>query len=379
MQVGNNMIKSRKNGAEAPLHAGKTTILVVDDDACIRDLCERALREYRVLQAGSGQEALRVYRKEHVDLILSDVMMPNGTGIELLKQVKQLDPNAAVIIMTGFSEKDVILNALKEDADDFINKPLNLLQLKTSVDKVLVKKELKEELANIKRADQLKSNFLSLISHKLRTPITGISLFLQNIQRGVYDSDKEMFLQNVSLATEEAAHLSRLVADLLTFSRVMIDAEDNFREECDLNAIASELMAKSREFHGKLSIEIDLNLGQLPVLSLYRNKISFALYQIIDNAFKFSGEYGHVGLTTVAASNEVCIIVTDSGIGIPRSEFSKLFEKFYQIDPDNTGQVRGFGLGLFYARDFIRQHGGSISLDSEPGLGTTVTICLPLQ
>ena len=372
------MIKSRKNGAEAPLHAGKTTILVVDDDACIRDLCERALREYRVLQAGSGQEALRVYRKEPVDLILSDVMMPNGSGIELLKQVKQLDPTAAVIIMTGFSEKEVILNALKEDADDFINKPLNLLQLKTSVDKVLAKKALKEELANIKRADQLKSNFLSLISHKLRTPITGISLFLQNIQRGVYDSDKEMFLQNVSLATEEAAHLSRLVADLLTFSRVMIDAEDSFREECDLNAIASELLIKSRELHGKLSIEIDLNLGQLPMMNLYRNKISFALYQIIDNAFKFSGEYGHVVITTVAASNEVCIIVSDSGVGIPRSEFSKLFEKFYQIDPDNTGQVRGFGLGLYYARDFIRQHGGNISLDSEPGLGTTVTICLPL-
>lgn len=373
------MTTSRKNGAEAPLHTDKTTILIVDDDACIRDLCERALREYRVLQAGSGQEALRVYKKETVDLILSDVMMPGGSGIDLLKQVKQLDPTAAVIIMTGFAEKEVILNALKEGADDFINKPLNLLQLKTSVDKVLAKKALKEELANIKRADQLKSNFLSLISHKLRTPITGISLFLQNIQRGVYSSDNEMFQQNALLANEEAVYLSRLVADLLTFSRVMIDAEDNSREECDLNAIASELLVKSRELHGKLSIEIDTNLGQLPVMSLYRNKISFALYQIIDNAFKFSGEFGHVGLTTVATNHEVCLVVSDSGVGIPRLEFPKLFEKFYQIDPDNTGQVRGFGLGLFYARDFIRQHGGSISLDSDPGLGTTVTICLPLQ
>ncbi|MSN26609.1 MAG: response regulator [Geobacter sp.] len=373
------MTNSRKNGGRIPLHAGKTTILVADDDACIRDLCERALRDYRVLQAGTTQEAVRIYKKEPVDLILSDVMMPGGSGIELLKQVKLLDPNAAVIIMTGFAEKEIILEALKEDADDFINKPLNLLQLRTAVDNALSKKALKEELANIKRADQLKSNFLSLISHKLRTPITGISLFLQNIHRGCYDSDNEYFLQNAEMANEEAVYLSRLVADLLTFSRIMIDDDEDQQEECNLNAIASELLIKAREAHGKSAIDIDLNLGELPTLFLYKKKISFALYQIIDNAFKFSGEMGHVGLTTVASGNEVCMIVSDSGVGIHRTEFAKVFEKFYQIDPDNTGQVRGFGLGLFYARDFIRQNNGSITLDSEPGLGTTVTICLPLQ
>jgi hypothetical protein len=167
----------------------KTTVLVVDDEVIIRDLCQRALREYRVLQAGTCSEALHLYEKEDVDLILSDVMMPGGSGIDLLRQIKSLDPNAAVIIMTGFADKEIILNALKEDADDFINKPLNLLQLTTSVEKALARKALKEELANLKRADRLKSSFLSLISHKLRTPITSISLFLQNVQRGVYDLD----------------------------------------------------------------------------------------------------------------------------------------------------------------------------------------------
>lgn len=373
------MSKKLENGGLLPLQASKTTVLVVDDDANIRDLCGRALMEYRVLQAGSCQEAIRFYKKESIDLVLSDVMMPGGSGIELLKQIKVLDPNAAVIIMTGFADKEVILNALKEDADDFISKPLNLLQLRTAIEKSLAKKALKEELANIKRADQLKSSFLSLISHKLRTPITGISLFLQNIQRGVYEDNDEMFRQNASLASEEATHLSRLVADLLTFSRVMIDGEDSPHEECDLNAIVSELLVKSRDLHGKLAIEIDLNLGTLPLIYLDKHKISFALYQIIDNAFKFSGKIGHVGVTTVATSHEACIIISDSGVGIPPLEISKVFEKFYQIDPENTGQVRGFGLGLFYAREFIRQHGGDISLDSEPGLGTTVTISLPLQ
>lgn len=373
------MIMSQTRGAGTSLQHRKATILVVDDESVIRDLCERTLRGYRVLQAGTIQEAFSLFKKESVDLILTDVMMPGGSGIDLLKQVKRLDPNAAVIIMTGFAEKEVILAALKEDADDFINKPLNLLQLRTSIEKTLSKKALKEELANIKRADQLKSSFLSLISHKLRTPITGISLFLQNIQRGVYDRDDEVFRQNASLASAEANHLGRLVADLLTFSRVMIDSYDEPREACDLNSIAAELLIKSQEAHCKLAIEVDVNLGLLPSLFLVRNKISFALYQVIDNAFKFSSNIGHVALTTAAGNDEVCIIISDSGVGIPQAELPKLFEKFYQIDPDNTGQVRGFGLGLFYAREFIRQHGGSISLDSESGLGTTVTISLPFQ
>lgn len=357
----------------------KTTILIVDDEKTIRELCERALREYRVLQAGTCAEALHLYEKEPVDLILSDVMMPGGSGIDLLRQIKALDPNSAVIIMTGFAEKEIILNALKEDADDFINKPLNLLQLKTSVEKALARKALKEELANLKRADRLKNSFLSLISHKLRTPITGISLFLHNLHSGIYDPNDPEFRRNVALISEEAAYLGRLVSDLLAFSQVMIGNDGIQRQPCDLNMLAAELLMKCRELHGKQGLEVDFNPGKLPPLHLDHAKISFALQQVIDNAFKFSGGKGRVSLSTSADGQEVNIIISDTGIGIPHDEIPKLYEKFYQIDPNNTGQVRGFGLGLFYARDFIRQHGGGINLESEPGLGTTVTISLPVQ
>lgn len=153
-------------------HSSKTTILVVDDEKIMRQLCELALREYRVVQAATCEEALRLYEMEHVDLVLSDIMMPGGSGIDLLKRIKALDPNATVVIMTGFVDKEIILKALKEDADDFINKPLNLLQLKTSIEKALGRKALKEELANIKRSDELKTHFfLSFhISCVLRSP-----------------------------------------------------------------------------------------------------------------------------------------------------------------------------------------------------------------
>jgi len=356
----------------------QTTILVVDDEKIIRELCVHALRDYRVLQAGTCEEALRLYEREHVDLILSDIMMPGGSGIDLLKRVKELDPNATVIIMTGFVDKDVVLNALKEDADDFINKPLNLLQLKTSIEKTLGRKALKEELAIIKRSDELKNAFLSLVSHKLRTPITGISLFLQNLRMGVFDPEDPVFEKNIAMASSEAHYLGQLVADLLAFSQVMVDGAGIIKSPCDLNVIVAEVLLKCREVYSNFSFEIDVAPGDLPQTRIDATKIRFALQQVIDNAFKFSGEFGHVSVKLGSRDDSVYIVVADSGIGIPESEIPKVFEKFYQIDPDNTGQVRGFGLGLFYAREFIRQHGGSISLTSQLGSGTTVKISLPL-
>jgi signal transduction histidine kinase len=332
-----------------------------------------------VYKAGTCKDALSIYEKESIDLILTDVMMPGGTGLDLLRQVKQLDPTAVVIIMTGFVEKEIILGALKEGADDFLNKPVNLLQLKTIVEKALAKKAIKEELANLKKLDHLKSIFLSLISHKLRTPITAISLFLQDIQHGVYDMDDPSFAQNVKMINDETLYLSRMVNDLLAFSQVMEDGVLLQREPCDLNEIVAAVVHGSQEAQSKPDIETAFHEVALPVLNLDRKKITFALRQVIDNAYKFSGETGTVSICLVDADDVVHVIVSDTGVGLARDEIPKVFEKFFQIDPGNTGQVRGFGLGLFYAREFVRQHGGSINIDSEPGQGAAITVTLPMQ
>jgi signal transduction histidine kinase len=357
----------------------QTTILIVDDEEYIRDLCARALQTYRIVQAGSCDEAIRMYEREQIDLVLTDISMPGGSGIDLLKRIKAYDPNATVIIMTGYVDRDSILNALKEDADDYINKPLNILQLRTSVDKALGKKALKEELANIKRSDDLKNAFLSLVSHKLRTPITGISLCLQNMSLGVFNPDDPFFQQNIAMANDEAAYLGQLVADLLAFSQVMVNSGAIEKNPCDLNEIVVDALFKCREMHFNFDVAIDFTPVDLPPVPLDVAKIRFALMQIIDNAFKFSGKVGNIAIKIALLEDSVLIVISDSGIGIPEAELPKVFEKFYQIDPDHTGQIRGFGLGLFYARDFIRQHRGSISVASDPGLGTTVTISLPLQ
>jgi signal transduction histidine kinase len=247
------------------------------------------------------------------------------------------------------------------------------------VEKTLARQTLQKELAALKNLDHLKSNFLSMISHKLRTPITAISLFLQNIQSGVYPSEDTDFRQNLKLVSEEAGYLERIVSDLLAFSQVMDAKERLLREQCDLNRVIASLLRGSQESQKKPGIETDFHHVPVPELKLDKAKISFALHQIIENAYKFSGDLGTVSIALYHDLDKVCILVSDSGIGIARDEIPKIFEKFYQIDPETVGQVRGFGLGLYYARELIRQHGGGISIASEPGLGTSVTVTLPID
>ena len=369
---------SQKPEIEHSQNLKMKTILIVDDEAVIRDLCSRALKGYHIVQAGNGQDALTRFDKGGIDVILTDVMMPGMDGIELLKRLKAKEPTIVVIVMTGFSEKDVILNALKADADDFISKPLNLLQLKTAIDKALVKKALKEEIASLKSLDQLKSNFLSSISHKFRTPLTSISLFLQNLATGVFAADDPQFRMNVRLVSDESAYLERLVSDLLVFSRMMDTGRALRREPFSFPQAIQTILGESREISIKPSIEAVLDLQDVPAIKVDREKIAFALKQIIDNAYKFSGEQGEVRISLHADATGLFIEVRDSGAGIPQDEIPKVFEKFYQFDPHNTGQVRGFGLGLYYAREFVRMHGGSISIESAVGSGSSVTVWLPL-
>lgn len=356
----------------------KPTILVVDDEAIIRDLCSRALKDFRVLQAENGREALRIYSRETVDLILVDVMMPIMNGLDLLQQVKERDPEQLVIVMTGYADKDIILRALKADADDFINKPINLLQLKTSIQNALEKKTLHRALVQLKQMDRLKSDFLGLISHKLRTPTTSISLFIQNLATGNIDTSSPEFLSAVTAIREESDYLAYLIQDLLYFSDIILEDGEGHTSLENLKEVATSVIAEKRTAaeHKGHTLSVDFQ-GDWNEVLIDRLRLSFALNALLDNAIKFTPPGGEINVTGRATLEELRITVADNGPGMAAEEVSKVFEKFYQVDPQNTGQVRGFGLGLFYARQFVQEHGGSLHLASTSGQGTEAIISLP--
>lgn len=353
-------------------------ILVVDDEEVIRDLCARALQDYRILQAENGEEALRILDGTEVDLVLVDVMMPVMNGLDLLQKIKDRNTEQLVIVMTGYADKDIILRALKADADDFIQKPINLLQLKTSIAQALEKQALRRELMQLKQLDRIKSDFLGLISHKLRTPTTSISLFIQNLASGTINLDDHGFADALQAIREESEYLAYLIQDLLHYSDIILQDRAGKAEQEDLKEIVLAVMANKRPaLEQKKQVLHRTLTGNWPLVTVDRQRIEFALNAILDNAIKFTPAGGEITVAGEADDRQFTLTVTDNGPGIAPGELAKIFEKFYQVDPFNTGQVRGFGLGLFYARQFINDHGGSLSLESTVGQGTTVRIQLP--
>ncbi len=354
------------------------TILVVDDEPVIRDLCARILKDYRILQAENGQEALQILDHEKVDLILVDVMMPVMNGLDLLQKIKGQDPEQLVIVMTGYADKDIILRALKAHADDFIHKPINLLQLKISIKNALEKKTLHQELMQLKQLDRIKSDFLGLISHKLRTPTTSISLFIQNLASGAIDMEDPGFSSVLDAIREESEYLAYLIQDLLYYSDIILNSGEGKSSRENLKEIAVSVLAEKSQAIAQKGLILHSSLAERwPTVIVDRRRIAFALNALLDNAIKFTPQGGEITLSGEVGKTESTFIITDNGPGIPPEEVAKIFEKFYQIDPQQTGQIRGFGLGLFYARQFIRDHGGTINLSSTPGKGTEATIRLP--
>jgi len=355
-------------------------ILIVDDEAVIREMFGRVLKGYRIFQADTAQKALELLEHEEVDVVLTDVMMPGMNGIELLHRIKERQPNQVVIVMTGYTEKDIILQALRADADDFISKPFNLLQLKTTIEKVLEKRALKDQLVQLKKMDRLKSDFLGLISHKLKTPITTISLFIQNLARGIGDPDDPDFQRTMRLILEESEYLGSLIQDLLYYSDVILHEETPQPTLCKLDDLTREICSDLEFLARKKDISLKCDIvEEFPELKVDRQKITFTLRALLDNAVKFTPKGGQVKVSGQVLEHTIRIHIADNGIGISREELTKVFEKFYQVDPSNTGQIRGFGLGLFYARQFLQDHGGNVHLESSLGHGTVATMILPYR
>jgi signal transduction histidine kinase len=353
------------------------SVLIVDDEAIIRSLCSKAFPGWRILQAENGEQALALLAGQDVDLVLTDVMMPTMNGLDLLRAIKERQPHQAVIIMTGLGDREVVLKALQADADDFVSKPLHPLQLQTTVATVLQKKKLKEELVHLKHMDRLKSEFLGLVSHKLNTPITTISLFIQNLSRGISDPADPEFKQTLTLIQHESEYLGHLVQDLLQFSEFILQEGPPALEVLDLGELARTILLKKYGMAVAKGIRVTEALPSFPPLPLDHRRLTFAIQALLDNAIKFTPCGGEIGLQGVVNDFKVQLIITDNGQGIPAGELGKVFEKFYQVDPGKTGQVRGFGLGLFYARQFVQEHGGQLHLQSAVQTGTRAIITLP--
>lgn len=228
------------------------------------------------------------------------------------------------------------------------------------------------------RLAELKSNFVASVSHDLKTPLALIQLFAETLELGrVRSSDRAQ--EYYRIINGEAKKLTRLIENLLDFSRMEAGLRPYTLEPADIGALVQHVLGvMERQFtQGQFDVTATVAPG-LPTIMADGVAVERAVENLLANAMKYSGDARRIEVTVSPAHGEVVVRVRDYGIGIARREQRKIFRKFYRVHHELGGGPQGTGLGLAIVDHTMRGHGGYVGVESEPGRGSTFTLHFPV-
>jgi signal transduction histidine kinase len=376
-------------GSSAPLPG---PILVVDDNESARYGKVRTLRRagYEVIEAASGSEALRIASDGELRLVVLDVNLPDVDGWEVCRRIKADAKTASVVVLqvsaTHIRQEDTV-RALNSGADASLTEPLDPGVLVATVKALLRAREAEEALRDAlareqlarsaaESANQMKDEFLAMLSHELRSPLGAILAWVTLLRTTQTDEKVGRGLEAIERSTRQQV---RLIEDLLDVSRI---SSGKFRldiTEVDLAAVVDEAIESVRPSADAKSIDLDSHVDEsIGRLSGDPGRLQQAVWNLLSNAVKFTPEKGHVAIVVEGRDSAVEIRVEDSGAGIDTALLPHVFERFRQGTSGIARSETGLGLGLAIVSHVVALHGGTVHADSPgPGRGATFTIRLP--
>ena len=234
--------------------------------------------------------------------------------------------------------------------------------------------------ANVRRElhlSRLKSDFVANVSHELKTPLALVRLFAETLELGRVPNE-EKAQQYYRVINKESQRLTQLINNILDFSRIEAGRKEYRFRPADVGAVVREVVESYRFPIEQQGFELEVNVAEdLPEIVVDPEALSQALLNLANNAIKYSGDGKHLGLDVRRRDDHVVISVSDRGVGIPRAEQKKIFEKFYRVENTLIHTTKGSGLGLALVQHIMDAHGGSVELESEPGKGSTFRLVLP--
>ena len=405
------------------------SILLVDDDEVDRFIVKKALKRTNtsafIAEVDSGKEAICLLEKffeksknlednsalNHFDIILLDYRLPDIDGLQLISEIKALNLQLPIFVLTGQGDEEIAVEVMKAGAVDYLSKakiePDNFVkaiknairlnraeqaaklanrrllasnQLLVSKNQELERQQEKIQSQNIKlqEAYKLKSEFLATMSHELRTPMNAIMGFSQLLLRQYPDPLSEQQQNLIQRIFNNSNNLLVMINEMLDFSKIESGNLEARPQKLDLGDLIKLTIEELRSLaiQKKLDVSADIQLKDNCVYQDY-SFIKRILVNLLSNAIKFT-EVGVI-IIKVSEIDKDCISVSviDTGIGIAPENLEKIFQAFRQVDQTFTRQHSGTGLGLAITKSLVTAVGGTISVSSQLGQGTTFTIEIP--
>lgn len=382
--------------AIAPAAEQRGRILIVDDVEDNRDVLARRLTRqgHFVSSVHSGEAALDSLAHHAFDLVLLDIMMPGMDGYEVLSRLKADKElhRLPVIMISALDEMDSVVRCIEMGASDYLAKPFNPVLLKARIGACLREKQasdretrffaqLEENYKRLQELEGLRDDLTHMIVHDLRTPLTSLLTGLQTVEYvgELSDAQKEFF----QIAIDGGHSLLGLINDLLDIDKL----EDGSLQLEYTSLLPSELVEKSLTQVKMIAQSRNVTLiasdvsPDLPAFQGDKDKLRRTMVNLLGNALKFTSKEGSV---TVAARQDedggkpvLVFSVTDTGEGIPKEAFGRIFEKFGQVEDRKAGRKNSTGLGLTFCKMVVEAHGGRIWVESELGVGSVFSFTIP--
>lgn len=359
----------------------ESRILVIDDEEVVLDSCTEVLAggDCRVLTASNGAEGLQRLEDAPVDLVFVDLKMPGLSGLEVLERIRAKFPLMVVIVITGYATVSSAVEAMKKGAFDFLPKPFTPEELRLIARRGLEHSRLVQQTIALRREkEMLRENFAAIVSHELKSPLGALqqNLFaLLTELEDQLDADQRQRFERLQIRLGD---LVKLIHSWLRILSVDIHKLKETFEPVSLATVVTKAVETAQPQATRKAIEIQSFVAEpLPPVHGDEGSLVEVLVNLLGNAVKYSFPDHTIALRVEARGAEVLLAVTDTGVGIVKEDLPHLFQDFARGQAQPEG-VSGCGLGLAISRRIVEVHGGAISVESEPGKGSTFTVRLPV-
>ncbi len=365
-----------------------SSILVVDDDLMSTRLLSVVLgnRGYQIDTADGGMAALERIKENPPDIILLDVVMPEMDGFETLKRIKSTTTgrDIPVIFMTALSKPADKIRGLQEGAVDYITKPINADEVIARVDTHMSLRKLQKDLEfknkRLVVLDQEKNDFLGMVAHDLKNPLSVIQGFSAVIQESLDHGSNEVICGYLKIIERNSVRMFTLIDDLLNVNTIESGTVKITNEIVDIAAVVNEVIETNSESARSKGIVLTFE-GSAGDASIVANRqaIIQVMDNLVSNALKFTPLCKKVSIRAITGANGYLKCeIEDEGPGISDDDQKKLFGKFQRLSARPTANESSTGLGLYIVKKLVEQMNGRISCTSTLGKGAKFAIEFPV-
>lgn len=357
----------------------RLSVLLVEDNPDDADLLQRSLREARANISIEWVETLAsglaLCGSQRFDLVLLDLSLPDSHGLPSVERALKQVPQLPIVVLTGLDDEDLGAAAVHAGAQDFLIKGrLDGRSLARSMAYAVERHRL---VADLEQANAIQTYFAATMSHELRSTLFAIQGYAEMAAETVPAEDAEP-QRLIRVIYERSREALALIQAALEVTRADVRPSELVPADIDVAELIGQLIAENPLPPERASLRLELEIPpDLPCLRSDSIKLSMILRNLISNALKFT-EAGRIQVSVEAAGPGMRFVVADTGIGIGADELPHLFEPFRQAHGARSRRAGGSGLGLYIVARLADLLGGSISVDSTPGVGTSFSFSVPL-